>query len=167
MTKRTFFGLEIVSERSVRLSDIAGLPFAAFWEASAVRSALIKDNASGEWLVYLHDWVAFSELFISTGRHRNMPRPPEVLWFDRDGSEPEHTYFGLEIVREKLVREADIRTLPFFDFWRDSSRGSASLSDPQSGEHLVYRHDWAAFSQLFIRTGRHRFMAQIDDAKTT
>lgn len=98
MTKRTFFGLEIVSDRGVRSSDIARLPFAAFWEASATRSAQIKDTASGAALIHLHDWIAFSELFISTGRHRNMPRPPEVLWFDRDDDEPEHAYFGLEIV---------------------------------------------------------------------
>lgn len=166
MTRRTFFGLEIVSERGVRSSDIARLPFAAFWEVSAARSAQIKDTASGEWLIHLRDWIAFTELFISTGRHRNIPRPPDVLWFDRDDNEPEHTYFGLEIVRDKLVRETDIMTLPFYDFWRNSSRGSASLSDTETGEHFVYRHDWAAFSKLFIQTGRHRFMAGIDEATT-
>lgn len=167
MTKRTYFGLEIVSDRGVLSSNIARLPFAAFWEASAARSAQIKDTASGEWLIHLRDWVAFSELFISTGRHRNMPRPPEVLWFDREDDEPEYTYFGLEVMRDKFVRETDIQPLPFYEFWRESSKGSASLTDTKTGEHLIYRHDWAAFSQLFIKTGRHRFMAGIDDGATT
>lgn len=156
MTKRTFFGIEIIAGRGVRSADIARLPFAEFWCDSAVRSSQTHDKATGEWLVRLSDWCAFSELFIATGRHRNMPKPPEVLWFDRDDDEPDQTYFGLEIVRETLVRERDIAILPFYDFWRDSSRGSAVLIDTQTDETFVYLHDWKAFSQLFIETGQHR-----------
>ena len=85
-----------------------------------------------------------------------MPRPPEVLWFDRDDDEPQRTYFGLDIVHEEFVRQRDILPLPFYDFWRDSSRGSALLRDPKTDETLVSLHDWRAFSQLFIETGRHR-----------
>lgn len=156
MIQRTFFGLDVINGRGVRPADIARLPFAQFWCDSAVRSSQTHDKASGEWLIRLSDWTQFSELFIATGRHRNMPRPPEVLWFDRDDDEPEQTYFGLDVVREKLVRESDIARLPFYDFWRDSSRGSAVLRDAKADETFVYLPDWKAFSQLFIKTGRHR-----------
>lgn len=156
MRIRTFFGIEIIGGRGVRSADIARLPFAEFWCDSAVRSSQTHDKVTGEWLVRLSDWREFSELFIATGRHRNMPKPPGVLWFDRDDDEPEQTYFGLDIVREKFVRESNIAKLPFYDFWRDSSRGSAVLHDPRTDETLVYLKDWKAFSQLFIETGRHR-----------
>ena len=156
MRKRTFFGIEIIGERGVRSADIARLPFAEFWCDSAVRSSQTHDKVTGEWLVRLSDWREFSELFIATGRHRNMPKSPEVLWFDRDDDEPEKTYFGLDILRGKFVRESDIAKLPFYNFWRDSSRGSTVLHDPRTDETLVYLHDWKAFSQLFIETGRHR-----------
>ena len=161
MTKRAFFGIEIIGGRGVRPADIAGLPFAAFWCDSAVRSSQIYDKATGEWLVRLSDWIAFSELFIATGRHRNMPKPPEFLWFDRVDDEPVQTYFGLDIVREKFVRESDIAKLPFYAFWRDSSRGSAVLHDSRTKETLVYLHDWKAFSLLFIETGRHRHVPHL------
>lgn len=158
MTERTFFGLEIVSGRGVRPLDIARLPFSAFWCDSAVRSAQTKDAATGEWLVRLSDWVAFSELFIATGRHRNMQEPRQVLWFDRDEDEPERSFFGLEIVRGTLIRESDIATLPFYTFWRDSSKGSTVLADFKTSGHFVPLQDWRAFAQLFIETGRHRWM---------
>lgn len=156
MRKRSYFGIEIIGGRGVRSADIARLPFAAFRCDSAVRSSQTHDKVTGEWLVRLSDWREFSELFITTGRHRNMPKTPVVLWFDRDNDEPEQTYFGLDIVGEKFVQESDIAKLPFYDFWRDSSRGSAVLHDPQTEETLVYLHDWKAFSQLFIETRRHR-----------
>ena len=156
MTKQTFFGLEIIGGRGVRSDDIARLPFSAFWCDSAIRSAQTYDKVTGEWLVRLSDWTQFSELFIATGRHRNMPKPPEILWFDRDDNEPEQTYFGLGVKRQKFVLKSDIASLPFYDFWLDSSRGSAALHDKQTDETLVYLHDWKAFSQLFIETGRHR-----------
>lgn len=65
------------------------------------------------------------------------------------------TYFGLAIHRERYVRESEIRALPFFEFWRASSVGSAMVEE--GGEVLVPLPDWEAFSQLFIRTGKHRF----------
>lgn len=157
MATRTHFGLEIVSSRSVRRGDIARLPFAEFWEESAVRSGQLQDKATGEWLIHLRDWDAFCSLFIATGRHRNMAAPPQVLWFDRDDDEPTHTYFGLEVLTNQMVREADIKALPFYAFWYASSIGSAGLADPVTREHFVHLHDWQAFAQLFIRTGRHRF----------
>ena len=65
----TYFGLPISDGRFVRLCDIEALPFAAFWRESARGSAMLV-NDSGDTLVYLHDWVAFAERFIKTGRHR-------------------------------------------------------------------------------------------------
>lgn len=66
------------------------------------------------------------------------------------------TYFGLPIIAGKLVRLSDIEALPFADFWRESAKGSAVLVDAH-GETFVYLHDWQAFAELFIRTGRHRW----------
>lgn len=68
------------------------------------------------------------------------------------------TYFGLEIIDGKLVREADIMRLPFGSFWRESSMGSTTLGHPGTDEHFVYLHDWERFARLFISTGRHRYM---------
>lgn len=64
------------------------------------------------------------------------------------------TYFGLPVVRGKYVRESDIRKLPFFEFWAESSIGSTCIGD--GDDSLIYLHDWEAFSLLFIRTGTHR-----------
>jgi hypothetical protein len=66
------------------------------------------------------------------------------------------TYFGLPVIDEKLVRLADIEALPFAAFWREGARGSAMLVD-KDGNTFVYLHDWQAFAELFIRTGRHRW----------
>lgn len=67
------------------------------------------------------------------------------------------TFFGMPVIDGKLVRESDIAKLPFFDFWRESARGSTQpILD---GEPHVYLHDWEAFCRLFIKTGRHRFSA--------
>ena len=70
MTERTFFGLEVISGHGVRLTDIADIPFAEFWQESAVGSGQLQDTKTGNWLVHLHDWKEFSLLFIATGRHR-------------------------------------------------------------------------------------------------
>jgi len=65
------------------------------------------------------------------------------------------TYFGLTVVKDRLVRLDDIRRLPFFSFWEESSHGSA-LCEGDEGELFVYLHDWESFSDLFIKTGKHR-----------
>jgi hypothetical protein len=74
-----------------------------------------------------------------------------------EGPTPKRTYFGLEIINGKLVRLSGIEALPFVDFWRMSSSGSTMLVDTQTGQSFVYLHDWEAFGELFIRTGKHRF----------
>ena len=70
------------------------------------------------------------------------------------------TFFGLNVVRQgatgKFVRERDIKNLPFYEFWRDSSVGSTSIKHPVSG-NLIYLHDWEAFCRQFIKTGQHRY----------
>lgn len=66
------------------------------------------------------------------------------------------SYFGLPIVRDNLVRLDDIRRLPFFSFWEESSRGSTMLQG-DAGELFVYLHDWESFADLFIKTGKHRY----------
>lgn len=156
MTERTFFGLNVINGRGVRPADIACLPFSDFWCDSAVRSAQIKDRESGEWLVPLGDWKAFSMLFITRGRHRNMPEPPQVLWFDREDDEPKRTFFGVLIANGDMIREADIATLPFYDFWRKGPTGIIRPVDFKTRERFVYLHDWKTFSKIFVATGRHR-----------
>ena len=65
------------------------------------------------------------------------------------------TYFGLEIHQGNLVKENDIKKLPFYDFWYESSKGStyAIIDD----EEYAYLNDFESFSKLFIETGKHRF----------
>lgn len=74
----------------------------------------------------------------------------------------ETTFFGLDIINNGLVREADIALLPIYDFWRESSVGSAMIKDQKTGEYFVYLHDWERFAKLFIQTGRHRWMPDTD-----
>lgn len=65
------------------------------------------------------------------------------------------TFFGLSVFEGGLVRESDIAELPFYDFWRESARGSTQpIFDDES---YVYLHDWEAFCRLFIKTGKHRY----------
>ena len=65
------------------------------------------------------------------------------------------TYFGLEIHQGNLVKENDIKKLPFYDLWYESSKGSTQpLID---NEEYVYLSDFESFSKLFIETGKHRF----------
>ncbi|BBU58439.1 hypothetical protein KU6B_47040 [Mameliella alba] len=73
---------------------------------------------------------------------------------------PGETYFGLRIVNERCVREADIAELPFYDFWRKSAAGSGCPLHCETGEPLVWLHDWEAFCRMFIGTGRHRWMSE-------
>ena len=68
----TYFGLQVVKihgGKVVRFSDIEKLPFFEFWLASSEGSTLqlMDDNDKG---VNLNDWIAFSRLFIHTGKHR-------------------------------------------------------------------------------------------------
>ena len=66
------------------------------------------------------------------------------------------TYFGLPIVRGKYVCDADIKALPFYEFWSDSARGIGCVGDPETGEVLIPLRDWEKFSVRFIETGRPR-----------
>ena len=65
------------------------------------------------------------------------------------------TYFGLEIHQGNLVKENDIKKLPFYDFWYESSKGSTYVIIDD--EEYVYLSDFESFSKLFIKTGKHRF----------
>ncbi|MEP5757907.1 MAG: hypothetical protein ABJ327_01095 [Litoreibacter sp.] len=69
---RTFFGLPVIEDKLIRLSDIEALPFANFWHESAVGSTTLHHDNCNETYIYLHDWENFARLFIKTGRHRNM-----------------------------------------------------------------------------------------------
>ena len=65
------------------------------------------------------------------------------------------TFFGLEIYQDKLIKIDDIKKLPFYDLWYESSKGSTQpLID---NEEYVYLSDFESFSKLFIETGKHRF----------
>ena len=65
------------------------------------------------------------------------------------------TFFGLEIYLDKLIKIDDIKKLPFYDFWYESSKGSAyAIID---NEEYTYLNDFESFSKLFIETGKHRF----------
>ncbi|MBO9455120.1 metallophosphoesterase [Paracoccus sp. R12_1] len=90
-----------------------------------------------------------------------LPKPPHKAKSVRPA--PDETYFGLEIVNDRCVRQADIAKLPFYDFWRQSSLGSGHPMDRETGEPLVWLHDWESFCRMFILTGRHRLMK--DDCK--
>ena len=65
------------------------------------------------------------------------------------------TFFSLEIYQGNLVKENDIKKLPFYDFWYESAKGStyAIIDD----EEYIYLTDFESFSKLFIETGKNRF----------
>lgn len=70
------------------------------------------------------------------------------------------SYFGVSVVQVgnmSCVPLQEIERLPFYNFWFESTSGSALLVHPETNEKLVYLHDWEAFCVLFIRTGKHRF----------
>ncbi|MEW9572921.1 hypothetical protein ABQJ54_14280 [Rhodanobacter sp. Si-c] len=70
-------------------------------------------------------------------------------------------YFGLEVVElrgTRVVRKADIQRLPFYEFSEDSAAGSSSLAGKDGPTEFVYLHDWVTFAELFIQTGRHRYV---------
>ena len=69
------------------------------------------------------------------------------------------SYFGVSVVKVgnmSCVPQQEIERLPFYAFWLESAKGSAMLIHPGTGEKMVYLADWEAFSELFIRTGKHR-----------
>ncbi len=68
------------------------------------------------------------------------------------------TYFGLPIVRDKYVRDADIEALPFYGFWCKQAHGIGCIGDPETGEVLIPLRDWEKFSLQFIKTGRGHMM---------
>lgn len=76
-------------------------------------------------------------------------------------------YFGVKPVKYKftgyegtinfvwVIREIDIEQLPFYDFWKETSRGSTCYPDEQNhGKTLIYLHDWERFCRIFIATGK-------------
>ena len=64
-------------------------------------------------------------------------------------------YFGINIFENNLVKEDDIKKLPFYDFFRESMKGSTYLEI--DGINYIYLKDWENFCNLFIETGKHRF----------
>ena len=69
------------------------------------------------------------------------------------------SYFGVSVVQVgnmQCVPLQEIELLPFHAFWLESAKGSAMLIHPGTGEKMVDLADWEAFSELFIRTGKHR-----------
>jgi len=65
------------------------------------------------------------------------------------------TYFGLSVYDYKGVLGvlmSDIKTLPFFEYWQQSSLGSTCMQIQNGVETdtLVYLYDWVNFSKLFI-----------------
>lgn len=73
-SRRTYFGLEVINDKSVRLSDIEALPFVDFWRTSSSGSTVLVDTQTGHSFVYLRDWEAFAERFMATGMHRFQAR---------------------------------------------------------------------------------------------
>ena len=70
--RTTYFGVQVHTRgrlQCVRLDDLKHLPFFDFWEASARGSTCLVDDDGQKW-GYLHDFEAFSRLFIKTGKHR-------------------------------------------------------------------------------------------------
>ena len=66
---------------------------------------------------------------------------------------------GVSVVKignMSCVPQKEIELLPFYAFWLESARGSTLLIEPETDEKMVYLADWEAFSELFIRTGKHR-----------
>ena len=61
------------------------------------------------------------------------------------------TFFGLEVYAYGVKRD-DIEKLPFYDFWKDSTRNItyATIGDNK----YVYLEDWEQFCRVFILTGK-------------
>ena len=67
----------------------------------------------------------------------------------------QRSYFGVEVVREKLIDEVEIKKLPFYEFWLESALGSTMLNE--GDKNYIYLSDWEAFAKMFIQTGKHRY----------
>lgn len=65
------------------------------------------------------------------------------------------TYFGIKIYKNFYVKKNDIEKLPFYEFWLESTKGS--IISRYESFVVVPLSDWELFSQLFIRTGKHRY----------
>jgi len=65
------------------------------------------------------------------------------------------SYFGVDVLRNELIDEAQIKKLPFYDFWLESASGSAMLLE--NNKNYIYLSDWEYFCKLFIQTGKHRY----------
>lgn len=55
-------------------------------------------------------------------------------------TEPKRTYFGLGVLELRgfcVVRKADIRQLPVYEFWEDSAIGSTYLAGRDGGPGFV------------------------------
>jgi len=72
------------------------------------------------------------------------------------------SYFGLPVINDWFVRKNDIKNLPFYEFWEESSIGSTVLKNGGTDDDLVPLVDWERFSRLFIKTGKHRWSASDD-----
>lgn len=70
------------------------------------------------------------------------------------------TYFGIKIYGN-VVLESDIKKLPFYLFWLESSIGSTCQVVKNEKDEIIdtkiYLQDWKAFCELFIATGKNRF----------
>jgi len=70
------------------------------------------------------------------------------------------TFFGLKVYtidNQDYIREEDIKKLPFYEFWKESAKGSTYIIDEKLG-NLIFLYDWESFSKEFIKTGKHRYM---------
>ena len=69
--------------------------------------------------------------------------------------EPTKSYFGVTVHNGQYVDEEEIARLPFYDFWRESAKGSTCVVE--DGKTYINLYDWEQFCTLFIKTGKHRY----------
>lgn len=67
-----------------------------------------------------------------------------------------HTFFGLRVYDHYYVKESEIMSLPFYEFWLASAEcGGMYWKDETRVVELIL---WEAFSEYFIKTGKHRYI---------
>ena len=71
-------------------------------------------------------------------------------------------YFGLQIYQDNYVLESDIKKLPFYDFWKESAKGSTYLA--LEDDNGIYLSDWISFCKLFIHNGTNRNQIETSSA---